>query len=35
MGFNPNKPYKANKADYFNIALSVTLALIAIIWALN
>mgnify|MGYP000051652250 CR=1 FL=1 len=35
MGFDPNKPYKANRTDYFNIILCIALAVIAIIWALN
>jgi len=35
MGFDPNRPYKANKTDYVNIALCIVLAVVAIIWALN
>jgi len=35
MGFDPNRPYKANRTDYVNIALSIVLAIIAIIWALS
>ena len=35
MGFDPNRPYKANKTDYFNIVFCIILADVAIIWALN
>ena len=35
MGFDPNKPYKANRYDYFNIIFCFILALLAIYWALN
>ena len=35
MGFNPNKPYKANKTDYLNIVAALFLTIIVVIWALN
>jgi hypothetical protein len=35
MGFDPNRPYRANKTDYFNIIFSIVLAVVAIIWALS
>ena len=34
MGFDPNRPYKANKTDYANIVFAlITIAVVA--WALN
>ena len=35
MGFDPNKPYKANRVDYaiFIFALIITLAVV--VWALS
>ena len=35
MGFDPNRPYKANRTDYLNIIFSIILAVVAIIWALS
>ncbi len=35
MGFDPNRPYKANKYDYINISICIILAILAISWALN
>jgi hypothetical protein len=35
MGFDPNKPYKANKTDYINIILALALTAAVVIWALN
>ena len=35
MGFDPNRPYKANRTDYLNIILCIALAISAITWALN
>ena len=35
MGFDPNRPYKANRTDYFNIVFCIILAIAAIIWALS
>ena len=35
MGFDPNRPYKANKYDYINIVFCLILAMLAIYWALN
>jgi len=35
MGFDPNRPYKANKTDYFNIIFAFILTAIVVIWALS
>ncbi len=35
MGFDPNKPYKANKTDYLNIFAALLLTIIVVIWALS
>ncbi len=35
MGFDPNRPYKANKTDYINIFAALFLTIIVIIWALS
>ena len=35
MGFDPNRPYKANKTDYLNIITAFLLTVIVVIWALN
>jgi len=35
MGFDTNKPYKANKTDYLNIVAALLLTTIVLIWALN
>jgi hypothetical protein len=35
MGFDPNRPYKANKTDYLNIIFAIALTAAVIIWALS
>jgi len=35
MGFDPNRPYKANKIDYLNIIGALLLIVIVITWALS
>ncbi len=35
MGFDPNKPYKANNTDYINIIFAFILTAIVVIWALS
>jgi len=35
MGFDPNRPYKANKTDYVNIILAIALTAAVFIWAIS
>ena len=35
MGFDPDKPYRANKTDYLNIIAALVMTIIVVIWALN
>ena len=35
MGFDPNRPYKANKTDYANIVFALIITIAVIVWALN
>ena len=35
MGFDPNKPYKANRVDYSNIIFALIITLAVVVWALS
>ena len=35
MGFDPNKPYKANKVDYAHIIFALIITLAVVVWALS
>ena len=35
MGFDPNKPYKANRVDYANIIFDLIITLAVVAWALS
>ena len=35
MGFDPNKPYKANRIDYANIILALIITVAVVAWALS
>ena len=35
MGFDPNKPYKANRVDYAKIIFALIITLAVVAWALS
>lgn len=35
MGFDPNRPYKANKVDYINIIAALILTVVVIVCAIS
>ena len=35
MGFDPNRPYKANKTDYAHIVFALIITIAVVAWALN
>ena len=35
MGFDPNKPSKANRIDYANIIFALIITVAVVAWALN
>ena len=35
MGFDPNKPYKANKVVYANIIFALIITFAVVVWALS
>ncbi len=35
MGFDPNKPYKANRVDYANIIFALIITFAVVAWALS